>query len=273
MKVTRRSDPKWTVDGSCPFYFFDDPSKPHCFITNCIVSGGDSNLFSSTDEALSLIDGDCGAQFDACPFIPALWDLTGRRTDEDLSDPIVVNDESPFVQIDFGWPFPQSESTSCDVLVIPTNTYLRFNDMLPMQFWQMPDDVVMRMMDECASMAKPMETGDVFSTSGCGSGYGSIVHCVISGLGGQSLDDVSDVVVAAMMECERMGAASVVIHPLCLLLGDNEGLAQTLFTQMSGLMKYLRSRTGRSISYVDITMPPTQEAHAIAMAVVDVVSG
>jgi hypothetical protein len=59
---------------------------------------------------------------------------------------------------------------------------------------------------------------------------------------------------------------------MCLLMGGNEGLAQTLFTEMTGVMKHVRKMTGSIISYVDIVMPPTQEAFSISREVADVVS-
>lgn len=268
MKVYRRNDPSWILNGTCPFYFFEsDPSRPNCFITNSIVQG-DANIFETTDEALSFIEHDCIGLFERCPFVHALWDIEGKMAEKvDLSVPIVIK-EDPFIQISFGWPYPQTPETSCDVLMIPTNTYLRFGDMLS---WNFDDEVLLDILDDISQFEKPAEIGDVISTRGGSSGYGRIIHCVVSGLGGQPMDDVSDVVHKGMEEAENFNAASIVINPMCLTIGGNDGLAQTLFSEMKGILRYL-SRQTSSITYVDIVMPPTCEAFEISRAVAEVVS-
>ena len=271
MKITRRNDPTWMQEGKCPFYFFEkDSSLPNCFITSSIVKG-DANIFESTDEAMKFMDHDCGGFFETCPFIPELWDFSSGGKTEDLSASIIVNDSDPFIQISFGWPFPQTEETSCDALMIPTNTYLRFNDMLPVQSWKFDDEITLDLMAECATLEKPVEVGEVFATEAGGSGYGKIVHCVISGLGGQPVDDVSDIVMEGLGVCQKMNAASVVIHPLCLMMGNTDGIAQTLFTEILGINKFFKKSHGSGISYIDIMMPPTQEAYGISMEVAGVI--
>jgi O-acetyl-ADP-ribose deacetylase (regulator of RNase III) len=197
MNLAKREYP-----GGCFLYYLDPPQK--CLAGKLLLNFRE--LFSSDEEFEKWQTLDCGGEYRDCPLKVELWgdsildseiarhtedDLEAEspfdeeefEDDEDVEEIEKVEGEIGGLYVDIVYGRPDRAEQFCDALIIPTNTYLRFDDYLP--FDAEAADNIAR---ECGMFALPLDLGEVVVTSAGGMEYPFLVHCVVSGLGSPPTD-------------------------------------------------------------------------------------
>ena len=135
----------------------------------------------------------------------------GKRRCEDLP---LLNFNNLNVDFDYSLPFEKDVRT--DALLIPTNTNLSFYNFI--DFGENNTFLI----NECRKRQLPFEEGDVVKTSGVGTGFPILLHCVIMD-SAEMMPDVINVGLSlynALEKAEEEGCKSISIHPLVVLDGD-----------------------------------------------------
>lgn len=192
---------KREYQGDCFLYYLDPPQR--CLAGKLLLNFRE--LFSSDEEFETWQTLDCHGEYRTCPLKVELWgdsileSEVATHTEDDLES------ESPFDEegdeeeeevaeertegeidglfVDVVYSRPDRAEEACDVLIIPTNSYLRFDDYLPFDA-----EVADNIMRECGMFALPLDLGEVVVTNSGGLNYPFLVHCVVSGLGSPPTD-------------------------------------------------------------------------------------
>jgi hypothetical protein len=206
MKIAKKINQDVINYKKCFLYFFE--KEPKCFLTNLLTYSKDINIFDNDDEKNHFECHDCNGDFSNCLYIDALWEK------EDVEDLPLLNFNNLNVDFDYSLPFEKDVRT--DALLIPTNTNLSFYNFI--DFGENNTFLI----NECRKRQLPFEEGDVVKTSGVGTGFPILLHCVIMD-SAEMMPDVINVGLSlynALEKAEEEGCKSISIHPLVVLDGD-----------------------------------------------------
>lgn len=211
MKIKKKIDNDVFNNKKCFLYFFE--KEPKCFLTNLLTYSKDINIFDNEDEENIFTHHDCHGDLSNCLYIDALWENDQEQI-ENLEDIPLLKFNN--ITIDFDYSLPIEKDIRTDALLIPTNTNLSFYNFV--DFGENNTFLI----NECRKRQLPFSEGDVVKTSGSGTGFPVLFHCVIVD-SAEMVPDIMNIglsLYTALEKADEEGCKSISIHPLVHLEGD-----------------------------------------------------
>lgn len=211
MKIKKKIDPDVLSYKKCFLYFFEN--NPKCFLTSLLISSKDINIFDDENEENKFEYHECNGDLSSCLYFDALW--------ENENDAEIPSEELPLlkfsnINIDFDYSLPFEKDVRTDALLIPTNTNLSFYNFI--DFGENSKFLI----NECRKRQTPCDTGDVIKTSGLGTGFPILFHCVIVD-SAEMVPEIMDIGLSlynALEKSDENKCKSISIYPLVFLDGD-----------------------------------------------------